>query len=97
MLTHPLAYVEWFRPFSTFDETVGMYKVMRSTHNRARHSAIVGMNEILQVCHLAPKYRSTPVDRSWTHLNTLEKANEFYFNHYSDFYLFEMVQANLFH
>ena len=95
--SHPLAYVEWFRPFSTFDETVGMYKVMRSTHNRTRRSAIVSVNEILQPCHLAPKFGSARVDPSWTHLNVLEKANEFYLNHYNDFYMFEMLQADRFH
>jgi hypothetical protein len=74
------------------DETVGMYKVVRSTRNRARHSAVVGVNEILEACHLAPKYGSAPVDDSWTHLNVLEKANEFLLNHYNNFYLFDMMQ-----
>ncbi|KAI0276872.1 hypothetical protein BGY98DRAFT_888909, partial [Russula aff. rugulosa BPL654] len=29
--SHPLAYIEWFRPFTTIDENIGMYKVVRST------------------------------------------------------------------
>jgi hypothetical protein len=90
---HPLAYVEWFRPFSTIDGTVGMHKVVRSTRNRARHSAVVSVSDILQACHLAPKYGPAPVDRSWTHLNVLEKSNEFYLNHYHNFHLFEMLQV----
>jgi hypothetical protein len=90
---HPLAYIEWFRPFSTTDEAVGMYKVARSTRRRARHSAVVGVNEILLACHLAPKYGAAPVDRSWTHLNVLEKSNEFYLNHYNNFHIFEMMQT----
>ncbi|KAH9986038.1 hypothetical protein BJV77DRAFT_928185, partial [Russula vinacea] len=28
---HPLAYIEWFWPFSTIDETVGMHKIIQST------------------------------------------------------------------
>ena len=96
--SHPLAYIEWFRPFSTIDESVGMYKIVRSTRNRARHSAVVGVNEILQACHLALKYGSTLVDasESWMHLDhldVLENANEFFFNHYNNFYLFEMLQG----
>lgn len=94
MFPHQLAYIEWFWPFSTIDETVGMYKVARSTCNRARHSAVIGMNEILQACHLAPKYRSTPVDLSWTYLNVIEKLNKFFLNHYCDFHLFEMLQCD---
>ncbi|KAN0103980.1 hypothetical protein V8E52_011444, partial [Russula decolorans] len=46
---HPLAYIEWFRPFTAIDEAVGMYKVVRSTRNRARHSAVL--------LHLFPRYR----------------------------------------
>jgi len=88
-----LAYVEWFRPFTMIDETIGMYKVVRSTRNRARNAAVVSVNEILQTCHLAPKYGPVPVDHSWTHLNVLEKANEFFLNHYNDFDLFAMLQA----
>jgi hypothetical protein len=89
---HPLAYIEWFRPFSMTDEAVGMYKIARSTRNRARYSAIVGVNEILAVCHLAPKYGTNPVDSSWTQFNVLEKSDEFYLNRYNNFYLFEMLQ-----
>jgi hypothetical protein len=91
---HPLAYIEWFRPFTAIDEAVGMYKVVRSTRNRARHSAVVSVNQILQACHLAPKYGSVPVDHSWTHLNVLENATEFFFNHYSNFDQFAMLQAD---
>ena len=90
---HPLAYIEWFWPFSTIDETVGMHKIIQSTRNQAWHSAIVSMSNIFQACHLAPKYGPVPVDRSWTHLNVLEKSNEFYLNHYNNFHLFEILQA----
>jgi hypothetical protein len=93
---HPLAYIEWFRPFSTIDENVGMYKVMRSTRNLARYSAVVGVNEILLACHLAPKYGVTPVDSSWTHLNVLENSTEFFLNHYNNFHMFEMLQSSRF-
>lgn len=71
-----------------------MYKVARSTRNRQQHSAVIGVNDILQACHLAPKYGSAPVDRSWTHLNVHEKSDEFFLNHYNNFHLFEMLQVN---
>ena len=70
-----------------------MYKVARSTRNLARNSAVISVNEILQACHLAPKYGAAPVDCSWTHLNVLEKSKEFYLNHYNNFHLFETLQA----
>ena len=71
-----------------------MYKVVQLTHNRARHSAVVSVNMILQACHLALKYRSVPVTDSWLHLNVLDNATEFYLNHYIDFDLFAMMQAD---
>jgi hypothetical protein len=92
---HPLAYIEWFRPFNTWDKTVGMYKLARSTRNRVRHSAVVGVNEILQACHLAPKYGPSLVGHSWTHLTALELASEFYLNHYNNFHLFEMLETHI--
>jgi hypothetical protein len=72
-----------------------MYRLARSTRNHVRHSAVIGVNEILQACHLAPKYGSSPFGRSWTHLTALEVSNEFYFNHYNNFHLFELLEAHL--
>jgi hypothetical protein len=86
---HPLAYVEWFRPFTTRDATTGFFKVTQSTRNHVRHCQVVSLADILQGCHLAPKFGTTPVERSWTHLNVLDNAGEFFLNHYIDFHLFE--------
>jgi hypothetical protein len=63
---HPLAYIEWYRPFSSRDPTTGFFKVARSTRNHVRHSEVISVTKILQSCHLAPKYGSTSVDHSWT-------------------------------
>jgi hypothetical protein len=94
---HPLAYIEWFRPFTTRDEAVGLYKVARSTRNRVRHSEVISVNNILQACHLAPKYGSTPVDNSRNYLDRLETdADTFLFNHYNNLHLFEMLEVQHF-
>lgn len=94
---HPLAYVEWFRPFTTRDEATGLYKVARSTRNRVRHSEVISVNSILQACHLAPKYGSMPVDKSCNYLDMLETGTDtFLFNHYNDLRVFEMLEVQRF-
>jgi len=94
---HPLAYIEWFRPFTTRDKAIGLYKVARSTRNHIRHSEVISVNNILQACHLAPKYGSTPVDNSRNYLDRLETdADTFLFNHYNNLHLFEMLEVQRF-
>jgi hypothetical protein len=96
-IPHPLAYVEWLRPFTTQDEAVGLYKVARSTRNHIRHSEVISVNSILQACHLAPKYGSMPVDKSLNYLEMLETGTDtFLFNHYNNLHLFEMLEVQHF-
>ena len=55
---HPLAYIEWFRPFHTRDPLTNMYRLRRSTANRQRHAAIIRVHDIWQACHLGPRFSS---------------------------------------
>lgn len=93
---HLLAYVEWFRPLRSRDAATGMYKIRRATANRKRQAEIVSVHRLWQGCHLAPKFPSrsseTLLPVSWTSHNVLELAEDFYLNHYINFYLFERMQ-----
>jgi hypothetical protein len=92
---HPLAYVEWFRPFTAREEVSGLFKATRSTRNRGRHSEVVSVNAILMPCHLTPKYGSSAVDKLWTHLNVLEEGGDtFYLNHYNNLHIFDSLQVH---
>jgi hypothetical protein len=91
---HPLAYVEWFIPFSARDKGSGFSKVTYSTRNHARHSDVVSVSDILMPCHLAPRYGSSPVDKSWTHLNILEKGGETFLNHYNNLHVFNILEVH---
>ena len=51
---HPLAYVHWFTPIHVWDDTVGMYRMGRSTRNHNPHTAIISVDRLLQGCHLLP-------------------------------------------
>ncbi|KAF7968708.1 hypothetical protein HWV62_29670 [Athelia sp. TMB] len=63
---HPLAYIEWFRPFSTIDSNSGFFRVTRSTRLLRRFAAVVSVDSILQACHLAPRFGASPVPSTWT-------------------------------
>lgn len=75
-----------------------MYKIRRATANHKRQAEIVSVDRLWQGCHLAPKFPSPsrpseallPV--SWSSDNVLELAEDFYLNHYINFYLFERMQ-----
>jgi len=86
---HPLAYVHWFTPIHVWDDAIGMYRMGRSTRNHKPRAAIVGIDHIMQGCHLLPCFGSGPVPRSWFQGRVLDLASEFYLNRYINFYLFK--------
>ncbi|KAI0071225.1 hypothetical protein K474DRAFT_1566782, partial [Panus rudis PR-1116 ss-1] len=50
----PLAYVEWYTPFTRIDDATGMYYVSRSTRNRLPNASIVDIKDLIAPCHLIP-------------------------------------------
>ena len=77
---HPLAYVHWFTPIHVWDDTIGMYRMGRSTRNHRPHAAIVSIEHILQSCHLLPCFGPAPLPRSWFNHDhrVLDMAPDFY-------------------
>jgi hypothetical protein len=94
--SQPLAYVEWFRPFTARDEVSGFFKVKRSTRNHHRHAEVISVSDILMPCHLVPQLAPTQVDPSWTHLNVLERASSstFFLNHYNNLHIFDKQEVH---
>lgn len=80
---HPLAYIEWFTPLHDRDPALGMHKITRSTRNRRRNAAIIGVEDIVEDCHLAAFVRGE-IDRAWTSDNVLELGTQFLVNPYID-------------
>ncbi|TFK72613.1 hypothetical protein BDN72DRAFT_894595 [Pluteus cervinus] len=86
----PLAYVNWFRPLQRPSVENGMYKVSLDKRSQYIHSGVIPITDILQTCHLIPKFGAS-VDDSWNPKNVLDKAASFYLNPYlriRDFVLF---------
>ena len=78
---HPLTYVEWFTPFHTPAQDLGMYQVSQSTHSGYRWASIIVVNQIERLVHLVPKF-GRQVDRTWTVDDILELCKTFYVNPY---------------
>ena len=77
----PLVYVEWFTPLGLPDSTTGMHIVKRSTRHHKRNSQIVSINDLVCGCHLMAKC-GTPIDKSFSTDDVLEKATHFFVNPY---------------
>ncbi|KAJ7193265.1 hypothetical protein GGX14DRAFT_593074 [Mycena pura] len=84
---HPLAYVEWYTPFSTPDPISGLYTVKRSTRNNHIYGEIIGVDRIVQNCHLLPKF-GRKKDSTWTSQNVVQKCTTFFPSPYSDIHSF---------
>ena len=94
-LATPLAYVRWFRKFTSKDETVDMYKVAPSTRKGRENSSIVPITHIARSCHLAPVFGET-MDRSLTSKTALEDSPAVFLNPYLrhlDFFLLRHLDA----
>ena len=92
--SQPLAYVHWFKPFRAWDTQLGMFKLSRSTRQHRPNAAIICINQIIQTCHLLPKFGSGDVPRDWFSGNVLNHSSNFFFNRYLDLYLFEEFRAD---
>ena len=91
----PLAYIRWFRAFSTKDPTLNMYKVSPSTRGGRANMSIVPITHIARSCHLIPLF-GKEVDRSWTHENVLIRSPDFFLNPYLchlDFFLLRYLDS----
>lgn len=91
---HPLAYVEWFRPFTKPDAQSGLYRLARSTRDRRRFAAVISVQDIYQACHLSPRLGSKEMarDSGWVPGGALEQCEDFFLNTYINFYLFHTIE-----
>lgn len=81
-LEHPLAYIEWYTPFTRIDPLTKMYQVSRSTRNHRANATVITVDRILGPCLLIGK-SGQKIDRTWTSENVLDVAPVFYVNAYT--------------
>ncbi|TDL30148.1 Zn-finger domain-containing protein [Rickenella mellea] len=88
---HPLAYVHWFKPLTTRETGIDMFKIGRARRNLEPHSEIISVDRIARGCHLIPKYGTGTINPTWTTANVMEKAKEFDVNKYINFDIFDLL------
>ncbi|KAH7908431.1 hypothetical protein BJ138DRAFT_1012802 [Hygrophoropsis aurantiaca] len=86
---HPLAYVHYFRPLRSWDESLNMYRIERATRNHLPHAGIISLDKIVRPCHLVPRFGAGAVNPLWLKGEAITEARSFYLNRYIDFHLFE--------
>ncbi|KAF7298595.1 hypothetical protein MIND_00806500 [Mycena indigotica] len=91
---HPLVYVHWFtafnNPLSDLETASGLSRISHSTSVGQRRASIISLADIVQTCHLIPKF-ADPINPNWNCDNVLTEATSFYFNPYlwyRDFFFF---------
>ncbi|KAF8449495.1 hypothetical protein L210DRAFT_3609699 [Boletus edulis BED1] len=90
----PVAYVHWFKPFSHIDNTIRMFRISRSTRNHRPNAGIVPVSQLIQPCHLVPKFPSGAVDPLWIRHHTVPPADTFYLNRYINLCTFEQYRQH---
>ncbi|KAH9011880.1 hypothetical protein EDB85DRAFT_2076847 [Lactarius pseudohatsudake] len=87
-----LAYVEWFSPLSTPNETHGMYQISRSYRNNRRLASIVPLVEVCRSIQLFPAFGQV-VPRQWQGPTVLEECHTFYINSFLDRHLYQNLNV----
>ncbi|KAH7916503.1 hypothetical protein BJ138DRAFT_995434, partial [Hygrophoropsis aurantiaca] len=84
---HPLAYIEWFTPFSSPDAISGLYSVSRSTRMHQPHAEVIEVTRLVRGCHLIPKF-GRHINAGWTSMNVGDLCHSFFVNPYLDIHTF---------
>lgn len=88
-VSQPLAYIEWFTPFHSYDAATEMFTVSRSTRNHRAYGEVVEADRIARNCHLVPKWSETWDSQTTSVVSRdAEHCRSFYFNPYIDYHMF---------
>ncbi|KAJ7055382.1 hypothetical protein C8F01DRAFT_1321222, partial [Mycena amicta] len=85
-----LAYIDWYKPLSRFNDDLGMYEISPSTRMNQPHSEVIPISRIVRSCHLIPVFGCRAIDPTWVSEYVLDQCKSFYLNPYlrhHDFYL----------
>jgi hypothetical protein len=89
--TEPLAYIEWFRPFSLCHPDTKMFQISRSTRDGGQpHGQIVPVRDIYCSCHLQPNF-GTAADPAWTSAQVLTQADTFSVNRFTHLFAHRLL------
>lgn len=89
----PLAYVEWYTPFTQPDPVHGLYRVSRERARDEQRSLIASVVEVKNIrrsCHLFPavSQRDGVIPREWTNSSVLDSCEDYWVNCFSDMHMY---------
>jgi hypothetical protein len=90
----PLAYVHLFKPLCTFDNNVKMFYFGHSTRNHIPTAAVVPITDLIQPCHLVPRFPSGALDPRWRRGDSMNAADTFFLNRYINMCTFEQYRVH---
>ncbi|KAJ7105367.1 hypothetical protein C8R44DRAFT_943376 [Mycena epipterygia] len=90
----PLAYIEWFTPFSRPEAASNLFVVRRSTRQQRPYAELVDLDRIARNCFLVPRSGVGGTDRRWTSEAVTELCPAFYFNPHLDIHTFCMLKLD---
>jgi hypothetical protein len=90
----PLAYVEWFTPFSRPEGNSDLYVLRRSTRRQQPYGEIIDVDRIARNCFLVPRSERGLTDTRWTTENAKELCSAFYLNPHLDTHTFCMLRTS---
>ncbi|KAG8728760.1 hypothetical protein FRC10_004598 [Ceratobasidium sp. 414] len=90
-----LAYIEFFTPFSRGNNTPhGLYATSTALYfDGCRQVAVVPISCLRMTCHIAPRFaRVDPDIRLNRHTDLFTSTRHFFFNHYTNHYVFKLFE-----
>ncbi|KAJ7429835.1 hypothetical protein B0H11DRAFT_1894852 [Mycena galericulata] len=90
----PLAYIEWFTPFSRPEAGSDLFVVRRSTRQHRPYAELIDLDRIARNCFLVPRSEAGTTDRRWTTEAVTDLCQAFYFNPHLDSHIFCMLKLD---
>ncbi|KAG8755733.1 hypothetical protein FRC11_005836 [Ceratobasidium sp. 423] len=88
----PLVYLELFTPFTKDLSTVHkMHTVSHNVHCGIRRTIVIPLVWVVAACHLVPIFSQFDDDFRFDCYDVLSIGKVFFFNHYSSYFMFDLV------
>ena len=92
---HLLTYVHLFKLLHTFDNNIKMFSFSRSTRNCNPNAVVVPITNVVQPCHLVPRFPIGALDPHWLRGDSNNIADTFFLNRYIDLRTFEQYRVHM--
>ncbi|CUA77852.1 hypothetical protein RSOLAG22IIIB_12875 [Rhizoctonia solani] len=89
----PLVYLDLFAPFpKSLAVSHGVYTTERDEYRGTRRTLVIPVAWLVSACHLAPVFGQFPHDFPFERHDLLSVSKQFFFNHYSNHFIFGLVE-----